>query len=250
MRCCVKTPRFPFARPGAVPFFAVVLSCVIAHAQDDNKYACSGPNPQSPCNTSNPCGSSPVTYIVNVKPGNNDPSVMPGIPSAKRNGTFFAKTATTSVLMSTQKNSGFVDDPGSSSFGFHDATVGGAKRPVSVAARNAGWYSEGACISGVVPGLCGPGRPMLLLWRQSSARHDSRPRHSSADPYACQRFAFARNQRRPSQRRNRQDLFFAVRLSGRCGARLASSLVTAQNGSWVTPVIVEQRAFENNPHLP
>jgi hypothetical protein len=249
MRCCVKTPRFAFARHGGVPFFAVVLSCVIAHAQDDNKYACSGPNPQSPCNTSNPCGSSPATCIVNVKRGDNGPSVMPGIPSAKRNGTFFAKTDTTIVLMSTQKNSGFVGNPGSSSpFGFHDATVGGAKRPVSVAARNAGWYSEGACISGVVPGLCGPGRPMLLLWRQSSARHDSRPRHSSADPYACQRFAFARNQR-PSHRGNRHNLF--------CNSSFLEMwsdtgviFGTARNGSWarpaVKPVIVEQRAFETS----
>jgi hypothetical protein len=173
-----------------------------------------------------------IGVTLNVKRGNNGPSVMPGIPSAKRNGTFFAKTATTIVLMSTQKNSGFVGDPGSSSFGFHDATVGGAKRPFSVAAKNVGWYSEGACISGVVPGLCGPGRPMLLLWRQSPARHDLRPRHSSADSYACQRFVFARNQRRPSHRGNRHDLF--------CGSSFLEMrsdtgvfFGIARNGSWL-----------------
>jgi hypothetical protein len=50
-----------------------------------------------------------------------------------------------------------VDFGSSSPFGSDEAIIGGAKRPVSVTAREAGCYkySAGACISGAIQGMCG-----------------------------------------------------------------------------------------------
>ncbi len=82
------------------------------------------------------------------------------------------KTGTTIVWSSTQKNTGFVVDFGSSSpFTPDDAIVGGAKHPVSVTAMKAGCYkySAGACISGEIQGMCGSG---------ARGGHYSRCRHS------------------------------------------------------------------------
>ncbi len=82
----------------------------------------------------------------------------PDIADAKGNSTFCVKAGTTIVWESTQKNTGFVVDFGTSSpFGSDDAIIGGAKRSVSVTAMKPGCYkySVGACISGEIQGMCG-----------------------------------------------------------------------------------------------
>jgi hypothetical protein len=143
----------------------MLVSCVLALAQND-KYACSEPNPQSLCNASNTCGSSSSPCTVDVKRDNYGASATPGIPNAKGNSTFCVKTGTTIVWDSTQKNTGFVVDFGSASpFGSDDAIIGGAKRSVSVIAMKAGCYkfSAGACISGEVQGMCGSGTAEAII---------------------------------------------------------------------------------------
>ena len=120
----------------------------MALAQNDNEHAYSGPSPQSLCDTSNACGSISTASIVGVKRANDGRTVMPRVSSANGNRRLFAKTGTTIVLTSTREDRGFVGDSGSSSLlGFHGATLGVAKRPDSLAIRNAGWYFEGPCIS-------------------------------------------------------------------------------------------------------
>jgi hypothetical protein len=164
----MKIQRGALVCLGAMTCFVVLLNRAAAHAQND-KYACPQPNPQSLGNTSNTCGSNSAPFTV--KRDNDGASASSGIPDAKGNSTFFVKTGTTIVWMSTLKNRGFAVDSG----------------------WNEGWYSEGLCISGAIPGTCGPGRQRLLLWRQIPTRRDSRHRLSPADHNAYQRFVFARN---------------------------------------------------------
>jgi plastocyanin len=140
------------------------------HAQND-KYACSEPNPQSLCNEGNTCGSSSAPCTVDVKRDSYGASATPGIPDAKGNSTFCVKTGTTIIWKSTQKNTGFVVDFGSSSpFGSDDAIIGGAQRPVSVTAMKAGCYkySAGACISGAIQGMCGSGQAEAIVLEAGS----------------------------------------------------------------------------------
>jgi hypothetical protein len=148
----------------------LLLTCGMVHAQKD-KYACSEPNPQSLCNSSNTCGSASNPCTVDVKRDNDGASATPGIPNAKGNSTFCVKAGTTIVWKTTQKNTGFVVDFGTSSpFGSDDAIIGGAKQPITVAAKKAGCYkfSAGACISGAIQGMCGSGRAEAIVIAASS----------------------------------------------------------------------------------
>jgi hypothetical protein len=130
----MKSQKYTFARPGPVTCLVLLVSGVMALAQSD-KYACTEPNPQSVCNTGNTCGSASSHCTVDVKRDDYGASATPGIAGAKGNSTFGVKTGTTIVWESTQKNTGFVVDFGSSSpFGSDDAIIGGAKKPVSVTA--------------------------------------------------------------------------------------------------------------------
>ena len=153
----MRTQKRVFTLPRAMTCVVLLVSCAMALAQND-KYACAEPNPQSLCNAGNTCGSDSTPCTVDVKRDDNGASATPGIPGAKGNSTFCVKTGTTIVWSSTQKNTGFVVDFGSSSpFSPDDAIVGGAKHPVSVTAMKAGCYkySTGACISGEIQGMCG-----------------------------------------------------------------------------------------------
>jgi hypothetical protein len=153
----MKTQQGSFVRSGAMTCLVILLSCIAALAQND-KYACSEPNPQSLCNAGNTCGSPSTPCDVDVKRDNYGASATPGIANAKGNSTFCVKTGTTVVWKTTQKNTGFVVDFGSSSpFGSEDAIIGGAQRPITVTATKAGCYkfSAGACISGEIQGMCG-----------------------------------------------------------------------------------------------
>ena len=161
----METQKSIFALPGTMTCFVLLVSCAMALAQND-KYACTEPNPQSLCNTGNTCGSSSTPCTVDVKRDNYGASATPAIPGAKGNSTFCVKTGTTIVWDSTQKNTGFVIDFGSSSpFGSDDAIIGGAKHPVSVTAMKAGCYkfSAGACISGEIQGMCGSGTAEAII---------------------------------------------------------------------------------------
>jgi hypothetical protein len=143
----------------------LLMSWVVSHAQND-KYACSEPNPQSLCNNNNTCGSSSAPCTVDVKRTVDGASATPGTTDGKGNSTFCVKTGTTIIWKSTQKNTGFVVDFGSSSpFGSEDAIIGGSDRAVSVKPMKAGCYkfSAGACISGAIQGMCGTGQAEAII---------------------------------------------------------------------------------------
>ena len=153
----MEIQRDSFARRSVTMCFVVLLSCAVAHAQND-KYACAELNPQSLCNAGNTCGSFFKPCMVDVKRDDDGSSSTPDIPDAKGNGTFCVTTGTTIVWKSTQKNTGFVVDFGPSApFGSEDAIIGGGKHSVSVTAMQPGCYkySAGACISGALRGMCG-----------------------------------------------------------------------------------------------
>ena len=161
----MKTRRFTFARPGAITCFVLLMSCVMALAEND-KYACTEPNPQSVCNAGNTCGSASSPCTVDVKRDDYGASATPAMPGARGNSTFCVKIGTTIIWESTQKNTGFVVDFGAlSPFGSDDAIIGGAKKPVSVTAMKAGCYkySTGACISGEIQGMCGSGAAEAVI---------------------------------------------------------------------------------------
>lgn len=153
----METQKRIFTLPRVMTCVVLLVSCAMALAQND-KYACTEPDPQSLCNAGNTCGSDSTPCTVDVKRDDYGASATPAIPGAKGNITFCVKTGTTIVWSSTQKNTGFVVDFESSSpFSPDDAIVGGAKHPVSVTATKAGCYkySAGACISGEIQGMCG-----------------------------------------------------------------------------------------------
>jgi hypothetical protein len=126
----MESRRATFIHPGLVACLGLLLSCIVARAQN-NKYACSESNPQSLCNASNTCGSFFKPCSVDVKRGDYGSSSTPDIPNAKGNGTFCVNTGTTIVWKSTQKNTGFVVDFGPSSpFGSEDVIIGGGKPSV------------------------------------------------------------------------------------------------------------------------
>lgn len=161
----MTTQKRAFPGPRVLTCFVLLVSCTMAVAQSD-KYACTEPDPQSLCNAGNTCGSNSVPCSVDIKRDDSGASATPGIPGAKGNSTFCVKSGTTIVWSSTQKNTGFVVDFGSSSpFGSDDAIIGGAKHPVSVTAMKAGCYkySAGACISGEIQGMCGSGAAEAII---------------------------------------------------------------------------------------
>jgi plastocyanin len=161
----MKAPNRIVTRPSVVTCFVLLMSCAMALAETD-KYACAEPNPQSLCNSSNTCGSSSSPCTVDVKRDGDGASATPDITGAKGNSTFCVKAGTTIVWESTQKNTGFVVDFGTSSpFGSDDAIIGGAKRSVSVTAMKPGCYkySAGACISGEIQGMCGSGSAEAII---------------------------------------------------------------------------------------
>jgi hypothetical protein len=125
----MATQKRIFALPGAMTCFVLLVSCAMALAEKD-KYACTEPNPQSLCNTTKTCGSSSTPCTVDVKRDNYGASTTPGISGAKGNSTFCVNTGTTIVWESTQKNTGFVVDFGSSSpFGSDNAIIGAPNIP-------------------------------------------------------------------------------------------------------------------------
>ena len=127
----MRTHQNFFIRTGPVTCLLLLVSCVAALAQND-KYACSEPDPQSLCNPGNTCGSSSSPCIVDVKRSDYGASATPSIAKAKANSTFCVKTGTTIVWKSTQKNTGFIIDFGwPAAFGSDDAIMGGATRPIS-----------------------------------------------------------------------------------------------------------------------
>src|SRR5436305_12717311 len=146
--CCASLP------------FLFVANRTVAQEQQrgSEKYICMEPHPETMCTASNTCGSASTPCEVDVKrSGNNSASATPSISKAKSNALFCVQSGTTVTWKSSSKSTGFVVDFGPSSpFQPAEPIIGGAARPVSVAAKRPGCfkYSAGACISGSTYGMC------------------------------------------------------------------------------------------------
>jgi hypothetical protein len=144
----------------------VMLSTYATAQSKSSKYACTEANPAQLCGPANTCGSASSPCTVDVKRTSNSSSSTPGIPGAKSNETFCVKAGTTVEWKTTQKNTGFVVDVGTTSpFAPGGAIIGGYTRPVPVVAKTPGCYkySAGACVSGAIYGMCGDTTAELII---------------------------------------------------------------------------------------
>lgn len=121
------------------------------------KSVCSAPHPESICSTSNTCGSTSTSCMVDVKRTSDSAASIANVADAKANTPFCIKSGTKVTWQSLSKDTGFVIDFGSSSpFDPPGAILGGSDRSTTVVAKSPGCfkYSTGACVSGAVYGMC------------------------------------------------------------------------------------------------
>jgi hypothetical protein len=120
----------------------VLLLASFATADDkkkDSKDVCMNPNPASMCTAANTCGSASSPCTVNIKRTSYSSSATPSIPGAKGNDLFCVQTGTTVVWQATDKNTGFLVDPGKSSpFDPPGTFMGGSAKSVSTVAKTPG----------------------------------------------------------------------------------------------------------------
>jgi hypothetical protein len=126
----------------ALLMLPVLLLASFATADDkkkDSKDVCMNPNPASMCTADNTCGSASSPCMVTIKRTSYSSSATPSIPGAKGNDLFCVKTGTTVVWQATDKNTGFLVDPGKSSlFDPAGTFMGGSQKSVSTVAKTPG----------------------------------------------------------------------------------------------------------------
>jgi hypothetical protein len=143
----------------------VLLACA-AQAQKKNKYVCDEANPESMCNAANTCGSASAPCTIDVTKSGSSSNVKPGIPNAKNNRFFCIKKGTTTVWMTSNKNTGFMISFGTDSpFDPDDPIIGGANKQITVKADTPGCYKydAGAFFSGATYGMSGGSKPELVI---------------------------------------------------------------------------------------
>ena len=155
----------------AIPRKAVLvpLSLLLitsAFAQKKSKYVCDEPDPASLCTAANTCGSASAPCTININKSGNSATVKPGIPNAKNNQFFCIKKGTTTVWMTSNKNTGFmisfgVDNP----FDPDDPIIGGANKQITNKANTPGCYKydAGAFYPGATYGMSGGSKPELVI---------------------------------------------------------------------------------------
>ncbi len=144
----------------------LLLSSVTYAQSKKGKYVCDEPNPQSLCNAGNTCSTSGSCTVDIKKDGMNGATATPGFPKAKGNSLFCVKEGTSVTFQTSSKGTGFVVDFGPTSpFDPPDTIIGGAQKPVQVAAKRDGCfkYSVGACYSGATYGMCGSGNAEAIV---------------------------------------------------------------------------------------
>ncbi len=144
---------------------AIFLFVGLANAQKKSKYACDEPNPESLCTAANTCPASGCSVDVR-RDGMSGATATPSFPKAKGNSLFCIKEGTTVTFQTSSKGTGFIVDFGPSSpFDPPDTIIGGAQKPVQVAAKRPGCfkYSAGACYSGATYGMCGSGTAEAIV---------------------------------------------------------------------------------------
>jgi hypothetical protein len=100
--------------------------------------ACSASNPASICAAANTCGSASSPCSIDIKRDQGSyATATPNFPDAKSNKAFCIKVGTAVTFTSSSKNTGFVIDFGNSDpFDHEGAIMGGADRPITVAAKH------------------------------------------------------------------------------------------------------------------
>src|ERR1019366_3863018 len=144
----------------------VLLICTSAQAQKKSKYVCDEAQPASMCTAANTCGSASTPCKVDITKSGNSSNVKPGVPNAKNNQFFCIKAGTTTVWMSSNKNTGFVVSCGADSpFERDHRSSGGAAKPITVKASTPGCYKydAGAFYSGATYGMSGGSKPELVI---------------------------------------------------------------------------------------
>jgi hypothetical protein len=121
----------------------VLLIASFAGADDKKKDssmdACASSNPASMCSADNTCGSPSTPCMVDIKRTAYSSSATPSIPGAKGNDLFCVQVGTTVTWQATNKNTGFLVDPGQSSpFDPPGTFMGGSAKSVSAVAKTPG----------------------------------------------------------------------------------------------------------------
>ena len=145
---------------------SVFLLAQMAAAQAKGKYVCAEPDPQSLCNADNTCSASGPCTVDIKREGMSGATATPGFPKAKGNSLFCVKPGTSVTFQTSSKGTGFIVDFGPASpFDPPDTIIGGANKPVQVAAKRSGCfkYSVGACYSGATFGMCGSGTAEAIV---------------------------------------------------------------------------------------
>jgi hypothetical protein len=126
----------------ALLLLPVLLIASFAMAEDkkkDSKNVCASPNPASMCTADNTCGSASSPCTVNIKRTSYSSSATPSIPGAKGNDLFCVQAGTTVVWQATDKNTGFLVDPGKTSpFDPPGSFTGGSEKSISTVAKTPG----------------------------------------------------------------------------------------------------------------
>jgi hypothetical protein len=127
----------------ALLLLPVLLLASLAAADDmkkkDSKDVCMNPNPASMCTADNTCGSASSPCMVNIKRTSYSSSATPSIPGAKGNDLFCVAAGTTVVWQATDKNIGFLVDPGKKSpFNPPGTFMGGSEKSISTVAKTPG----------------------------------------------------------------------------------------------------------------
>jgi len=144
----------------------MVVLVSVASAQAKGKYVCAEPNPQSLCSADNTCPASGPCSVDIKRDGMKGATATPSSPKAKGNSLFCVREGATVTFQTSSKGTGFIVDFGPSSpFDPQDTIIGGANKPVQVAAKRPGCfkYSVGACYSGATYGMCGSGAAEAIV---------------------------------------------------------------------------------------
>ena len=162
----MKIERVFAIATGVLLLFGPTTGDLGAHEKLSGKSACANPKPETLCDSGNTCGSATVPCAVDVKRTANSTSSTAAVPNKGGNKLFCVGVGTPVKWHSSDKNTGFVVDFGTTSpFAERTTVIGGSDREVSISASKLGCYkySAGACVSGGLSGMCESAEAELVV---------------------------------------------------------------------------------------
>jgi hypothetical protein len=136
----------------------VLLACALLAGKEKapkKSDVCAQPNPEAVCTPENTCAAGSCTLDVTRTASSS--SVKPVVAGAKDGKPVCIPVGAKVEWQSTEKSTGFVVDPGTTSpFDPPGSIMGGYNKPTTTVATKAGCYpiSFGACKSGGIYGMC------------------------------------------------------------------------------------------------